>query len=189
MEESKLLVLLTTEPERGVEQLIHTYGPAVHTICHSMLAGNPPEEIEEAVSDVFVNIWQHRDRIRTDGTCSLKSYLYAVARNVCRDRLRAAKTTPLSLDRALEDGLEPASPELVDDSVVSEWLQGEVLASLEELGEPERSIIIERYYLGRSVKDIAERTHFPTKKVENVLYRGKLKLRTVLQKKGVTPYG
>ena len=44
---------------------------------------------------MFVNIWQHRDRIRTDNGCSLKSYLYAVARNVARDRLRAAKSAPL----------------------------------------------------------------------------------------------
>ena len=74
----------------------------MHKICRSILADLPPEEIEEAESDVFVNIWQHRDRIRTDNGCSLKSYLYAVARNVARDRLRAAKSAPLSLDRALE---------------------------------------------------------------------------------------
>lgn len=46
---------------------------------------------------MFVNIWQHRDRIRTDNGCSLKSYLYAVARNVARDRLRAEKSAPLSV--------------------------------------------------------------------------------------------
>ena len=175
MDERTLLAMLTTEPERGVEQLIRTYGPAVHKICRSILAGLPPEEIEEAVSDVFVNVWQHRDRIRLDGACSLKSYLYAVARNAARDRLRALRPSPLS-------------PELTDDNVVSDWLQDEVLTSLEELGEPERSIFLERYYLGRSVKDIAERLHFPTKKVENILYRGKLRLREILKKKGVTPY-
>lgn len=188
MDERTLLAMLTTEPERGVEQLIRTYGPAVHKICRSILAGLPPEEIEEAVSDVFVNVWQHRDRIRLDEACSLKSYLYAVARNAARDRLRALRPSPLSLERALEDGIEPPSPELTDDNVVSDWLQDEVLTSLEELGEPERSIFLERYYLGRSVKDIAERLHFPTKKVENILYRGKLRLREILKKKGVTPY-
>lgn len=188
MDERTLLEMLTTKPERGVEQLIHIYGPAVHKICRSILAGLPPEEIEEAESDVFVNIWQHRDRIRLDEACSLKSYLYAVARNVSRDRLRALKPSALSLDLALEDGIEPQSPELTEDNVVNDWLQDQVLASLEELGEPERNVFLERYYLGRSVKNIAERMDYPTKKVENILYRGKLRLREILKKKGVTPY-
>ncbi|MCR5376648.1 MAG: sigma-70 family RNA polymerase sigma factor [Lachnospiraceae bacterium] len=188
MDESTLLKKLTSEPGRGLEQLIQTYGPAVHKICRSILADLPPEEIEEAESDVFVNIWQHRDRIRTDNGCSLKSYLYAVARNVARDRLRAAKSAPLSLDRALENGIEPESGELTDDNVVREWLQDEVLTSLAELGEPEHGIFLERYYLGRSAKAIAKRRGLPQKKVENLLYRGKAKLRQILSKKGVTPY-
>lgn len=188
MDERRLLKMLTEQPERGVEQLIHTYGRAVHKICASILAGFPPEEIEEAESDVFVNVWTHRDRIRPDEKCSLKSYLFAIARNVSRDRLRAAKQAPLSLDQALADGIEPSSPELTDDNVVQDWLQGEMLTSLEELGEPDQSVFLLRYYLGLSIKDIAERLSLPPKKVENILYRGKQKLRTILHRKGVTPY-
>ena len=188
MDEANLLHMLTTDPERGVGQLIRAYGPAVHKICGSILAGFPPEEVEEAEADVFVNIWKHRDSIRTDGDFSLKSYLYTTARNVSRDRLRKAKPAPCSVEEAMEDGIEPQSPESVDDSVVQEWLQSTVLASLEELGEPERSVFLERYYLGRSVKDIAKDLDLPVKKVENILYRGKSKLRAILDKKGVTDY-
>ncbi len=188
MDERKLIQMLTTQPERGVEQLIHTYGRAVHKICASILAGYPPEEVEEAESDVFVNVWTHRDRIRPDEGCSLKSYLFAIARNISRNRLKATKQAPFSLDRALEDGIEPQSPELTDDNVVNDWLQGEMLTSLEELGEPDRTVFLLRYYLGRSVKDVAEQLSLPPKKVENILYRGKLKLRSILHKKGVTPY-
>ena len=63
-----------------------------------------------------------------------------------------------------------------------------MLTSLAELGEPEHGIFLERYYLGRSAKAIAERRGLPQKKVENLLYRGKTKLRQILSKKGVTPY-
>ncbi len=188
MDENDLLHMLTTDPERGVGQLIRAYGPAVHKICGSILAGFPQEEVEEAEADVFVNIWKHRESIRIGDNLSLKGYLYTTARNVSRDRLRKAKPALCSVEEAMEDGIELRSPESVDDSVVQEWLQSTLLASLEELGEPERSVFLERYYLGRSVKNIATGLDLPAKKVENILYRGKARLRAILDRKGVTSY-
>ena len=81
MDEQQLLDLLQTDPEQGMRQIIHVYGPAVHKICSVLLAGRPREETEEAEADVFVKLWKNRERVRLSEKYSLKSYLFAIARN------------------------------------------------------------------------------------------------------------
>ncbi len=188
MDEQRLLTLLKTDSEQGMRQMIHVYGPPVHKICASILAGRQCEEIEEAEADVFVKLWQHRDRVQLSETYSLKSYLFAIARNVCRDRLRNASPETLSLEVAAENGLEPESSERTEDNATGQWLRETVLSAINELKEPTRSVFYSRYYEGRTVRDIATHLHFSEKKVENILHRGKSKLRSILAEKGVTSY-
>ena len=188
MDEQSLLSLLQSDPEQGLRQIIRIYGPAVHKICTSFLAGRQREELEEAEADVFVNLWKYRERIRLSETYSLKSYLFAIARNVSKDRLRNAAPETLSLDVAVANGTEPEAPRRTEDIAAERWLQATVAASLAELGEPAKSVFQKRYYEKRSVKEIAADLGLSEKKVENILHRGKSKLRSILAKKGVTSY-
>ena len=188
MDEQSLLNLLQTDPEQGMRQIIQSYGPAVHKICASFLAGRPREELEETEADVFVKLWKYRERIRLGETYSLKSYLFAIARNVSKDRLRNVAPETLSLDAAAENGTEPESPRRTEDIAAERWLRTTVAASLAELGEPAQSVFRARYYERHSVKEIAADLGLSEKKVENILHRGKSKLRSILAKKGVTSY-
>ncbi|MBO4669530.1 MAG: sigma-70 family RNA polymerase sigma factor [Lachnospiraceae bacterium] len=188
MDEQSLLNLLQSDPEQGMRQIIRIYGPAVHKICASFLAGRQREELEEAEADVFVNLWKYRERIRLSETYSLKSYLFAIARNVSKDRLRNAAPETLSLDVAVANGTEPEAPRRTEDIAAERWLQATVAASLAELGEPAKSVFQKRYYEKRSVKEIAADLGLSEKKVENILHRGRSKLRSILAKKGVTSY-
>ena len=188
MDEQSLLSLLQSDPEQGLRQIIRIYGPAVHKICASFLAGRPHEELEETEADVFVKLWKYREKVRLGETYSLKSYLFAIARNVSKDRLRTAEPEMLSLDAALENGTEPEAPRRTEDIAAERWLQATVAASLAELGEPAQSVFQKRYYEKRSVKEIAADLGLSEKNVENILHRGKSKLRSILAKKGVTSY-
>ena len=97
MDENALLQLLKDNAERGLQAIIETYGPAVHKICSSYLSGCRQEDIEEAESDVYVKLWKHRESIIINETYSLKSYLFAIARNTCIDRQRSVQPETLSL--------------------------------------------------------------------------------------------
>ena len=44
----------------------------------------PPEDLEEVLSDVFVNLWNGRARIEGE----IRPYLAAIARNAARQKLR-----------------------------------------------------------------------------------------------------
>ena len=175
MDEQQLLDLLKTDPEQGMQQIIHVYGPAVHKICSVLLAGRPREETEEAEADVFVKLWKNRERVRLSEKYSLKSYLFAIARNASKDRLRSLKPEMLSLDAVTDLGIEPESPARLEDLAAKRWLQEAVTSAVSELDEPARSIFRERFYEQRSVKEIAAHLDLPEKKVENILHRGKSK--------------
>ena len=112
----------------------------------------------------------------------------AIARNVCKDRLRSASPETLSLELAAESGLEPESSERTEDNVAEHWLHETILSAIGELEDPARSVFYERYYEGRSVRDIALHLQLSEKKTENILHRGKSKLRSILAEKGVTSY-
>ncbi|MBR6018833.1 MAG: sigma-70 family RNA polymerase sigma factor [Lachnospiraceae bacterium] len=188
MDDQSLLNLLQTDAEQGMRLAIRVYGPAVHKICASYLAGRPREELEEAEADVFVRLWKYRERIKLSETYPLRSYLFAIARNVSKDRLHRTRPDTLSLDAALEDGIEPEAPECTEEAATEGWLKDAVAASVAELDEPARSVFRERYYERRSVKEIAAHLDLPEKKVENILHRDRAKLRALLAEKGVTSY-
>lgn len=55
-----------------------------------------------------------------------------------------------------------------------------ILEALDHLKEPDKEIIIRRYFFNERPKVISEKMSLPSKKIENKLYQGKLKLKTIL---------
>ena len=92
MDDTALLKLLKDNPERGLQTIIQIYGPAVHKICSFCMSGYQQQDIEEAESDVYVKLWKHRESVIINENYSLKSYLFAIARNTCIDRQCTARS-------------------------------------------------------------------------------------------------
>lgn len=67
------------------------YGGAVATICRNFLYDCGKEDVEEAIADTFTNFWKKSMDFVLNDTFSLKSYIYAIARNVARDKRRKLK--------------------------------------------------------------------------------------------------
>lgn len=66
----------------------------------------PPEDMEEVLSDVFVSLWNSRERLKGE----VKPYLAAIARNAARQKLRQFRPMEaLPEDRELAD--EAPQPE------------------------------------------------------------------------------
>lgn len=68
---------------------------------------------------------------------------------------------------------------IVDD-ILKEETRRTLLAAINALGEPDREILIRRYYYEQKPKEIALALDMSVKQIDNRLYQTKLKLREVL---------
>ena len=176
----QLALLLKNDPARGLEAALHQYGGAVKTICSAILNPACPQEIEEAVSDTFLALWQELDRY--DPQRPLSAWLYGIARRTAINRRRAlARQAPQS---QLPDDCPGEDFDLTDQAAARENARL-LRQAVEELPPPDQEIFIRRYYLYERVKDIAARLGLPEKSVENRLFRGRQRLRRELLERGV----
>lgn len=184
MGDQELLSLLEQNPEVGIHELMNLYGGAVQTICRNFLYDCPDYDIEEAVADTFIHFWKNRAGFVPDSRHSVKCYLYAIARNSARDKRRKLKKQeyfPLeevSLELPSEMDVEGEFEKQKNEEIVHECLK--------KMAEPDRSIFIYRYFYGFQIRKIAEIMELTPKKVENILYRGKEKLRISLMEGGIS---
>lgn len=184
MKDDALLKLIKKKPEQGIHELMNCYGGAVGTICRNFLRDFPEDDIEEAIADTFIHFWKNSENFKLKEGYSLKSYLYAIARNVARDKRRQTK-------RADIYSLEELSLELPDDynlenEFVRRQSEATLHACLKQMKEPDKSIFLYRYFYGFSRKEIAEKFSLTVKQVENILYRGKEKLRKDLTERRIS---
>ena len=132
------------------------------------------EEIEECVADAFVYLWQHPERF-DPARGTLKSWLAIIARSRAADRARQIArrgTVQLGENVAADD--EP-----LDELLISEE-RGNVQNAVGALREPDREIIVRRYYSGQKPGEIALAMDMSVSQVNNRLYRAKKQLKSAL---------
>lgn len=180
IDEWELPRLIQREPERGMILTIQLYGNPVRTICRNILADCGSAEVEDAVSECFVSIWQAVSRFDPNLGSSFRSYCYGIARTTALAKRRKLRKEPvLLLEESVfssENGEEEFS-RLEEEELVHE--------AVEMMSEPDRTIFLLRYFYFYKVKEIAERLGLPPKKVENILSRRKKDLEMILTEGGL----
>ncbi len=63
MDERSLLTLLQKRPNEGMKELMRQYMGYCYYIVRNKLSEFPQEDIEECVSDVFVDAYRYREKI------------------------------------------------------------------------------------------------------------------------------
>ena len=107
---------------------------------------NNAHDAEELVSTVFLKIVQKLDHFDPE-KASLSTWVYTITRNTVTDHFRTHRTMVAFEDYMLDD---VAEPELSDDAL-------EALAdALLTLKEKERDLIVLHYYMGHTLKVVAD---------------------------------
>ncbi len=143
------------------------YGFAVRSLGDSGLA-------EEAVQETFVRAWRAGDRFDPK-IGSLRTWLFAILRNVVIDLGRARAVRP----GVAEGGIEP-SVEPLEEALLS-W---QVEEAMRRIGEDHRRVIVETYYKGRPYSEVAEELGVPEGTIKSRVYYGLRALRVVLEEMG-----
>ena len=134
---------------------------------------------EDVVQETLLRAWRHPD-VLARGTDATRAWLFTVARNLVIDDARSARSRR-EVPTKDEDG-GGAVPDRTD-AVLDSILVADALASL---SVEHRQIVVDAYFLGHTVPEIARRHSIPEGTAKSRLHYGLRGLRLALQERGVT---
>jgi RNA polymerase sigma-70 factor (ECF subfamily) len=143
------------------------------------------EEARDLCQEAFIKAYRHLGTFKQEARFS--SWLYQIALNLCRDRLRRRKLrTTVSLDELDEGGHSKVetgpSP---FDVLEGRDLSRRVAAAVAALPEEQREVIVLKEYQGLTFLEIATVLDVPISTVKTRLYRGLVLLRGRLEREGI----
>jgi RNA polymerase sigma-70 factor, ECF subfamily len=152
---------------------------AVHRIL-----GNE-EEARDVCQEAFLKAYRALDSFKSEARFS--SWLYQIALNLCRDRLRRRRgRTMVSLDEVEQAGAPLAARRpSAHDLVEAGDLARTVATAIAALPEEQQEVIILKEYQELTFAQIAEVLGLPASTVKTRLYRGLSQLRIALERQGV----
>lgn len=163
--------------EDALGEIIDRYTAYVWTIVWNIVSCKMKQcDAKAVVSEVFYILWKNAERIRPD---KLKPYLSRIARSRALDALKAVHGETVLEDDELDIPVAGAESE------VMRRIELQALRdTLDELGEPDRTIFIRHYYYYRTTSDIADAMGMKVSTVQSRLRRGREKLRRKLTEGG-----
>jgi len=172
MKDEVLSELLKTDAEHGMRLVMKRYTGIVHAVIRRHLSPAFSSDIEDVVADTFCEFYQTLSRW-DPSRGSIKAYLCTIARHNAIDFLRHRQAPPLPLDEALltEDGaFFDAGP---DEALFKKVLIEAILS----LDKTDRDIVMRKYYLGESTKEIASSLGMTVSAIDTRAHRAIQKLR------------
>jgi RNA polymerase sigma-70 factor (ECF subfamily) len=143
------------------------------------------EEARDAAQEAFLKAYRALPGFK--GEARFSSWLYRIAVNLCRDRLRRRKGRRLVSLEALEEGgpvIAARGPE-TQDLIQQLDLRRAVRRAIGALPEEQREILILKEYQGLTFLEIAQALELPVSTVKTRLYRGLVQLRLQLEDEGI----
>jgi len=175
----ELLELLHNKPERGLKMMMNNYMALIYTIIFNKLSSMySKEDIEECVSDVFFEVFRYRNRIDLQKG-SIKAFLAVIAKRKAIDMYRKNKNNNHIPIDDISQSLYTAEDEVADSILLNES-NLELIDAIKSLGEPDSEIIIRKYYLSQSSKDISKNIGLKVNTIDKKVSRCIQKLKKVL---------
>lgn len=182
LRDEAVITAIANHDEVVMAGVIRKYSRLLWPIASAVLGNvGSEQDVEECVADAFIYLWEHPQKFDAKrGT--LKTLLCIIARSRAIDRYREImrrNTVPIE-EAVLSAGAG------VQEELLREETKRELLAAVKALEEPNREILLRRYYHDQKPKEIALAMGLTVKQVDNSLFRSKRQLRDALTAKGGT---
>lgn len=176
--EIKLLHNLKNKKRNCLEDVIKLYTPYVSVVIYNTIGSiAPKEDIEEAISDTFLQLWKNADSIDEEKGC-IRSYIGAVARNTAKNKLRTIRVNEELDENIVSDSDNP------QDILLKNEDRKFLLDMIAALGEPDSEIFLRYYYYNEKIRTISDVMNINVSTVKSKLSRGKEKLKNAIMQNG-----
>jgi RNA polymerase sigma factor (sigma-70 family) len=164
----------------AVEACMDRYGGLVWTLARRMLSDR--HAVEDAVQDIFVDIWRHADRFDPQAG-SEATFIATITRRRLIDRLRKMGRQPGS--RTIDESGGVVVAERIDVSRAPVLSEEAALARqvLSELSEDQQRVLQLSIFHGQSHEKIAAATGLPLGTVKTHARRGLIRIREAIARR------
>ena len=159
-----------------MEKMINKYKGYIRTVISNEAKEYLSEEdIDEAISDVFINIWHNKNRMLESK--NLKNYIVGISKNVTRNKIKEKikKYSEIELNEDIVSDTEDLEL-ILNNNQIAEAIKEE----LNNLSEDEYKVFCNYYYLDKSTKDIAYELKMSEINIRVKLHRIRNKLKNNL---------
>jgi RNA polymerase sigma-70 factor, ECF subfamily len=163
------------EDDEDLRQAYSRYAGELFGLARRTL--DDPGLAEEAVQETFLRAWRAAHRF-DPGLGSLRTWLFAICRNIIVDLSRARAARPRVVEGEPLD--HPAPVDDLDQVLTSTGLE----AALQQISERHRVVLIEVHLNGRPIADVATELGVPPGTIYSRLYYGLKALGVVLEEAG-----
>jgi RNA polymerase sigma-70 factor (ECF subfamily) len=161
----------------AVGALIRRYHIYVYRLCGLVMRNE--QDAEDMTQETFIRASRALPRFEIRQGVSFEAWLYRIAVNCCRSRMRRKWYQVLPWPNpAPQLTIEPE--EQPDRLMMRGERRNEILEAVDTLGNKHRLVVILRYYAGLSNEEIAQALNIPSGTVRSRLHTARQRLKAIL---------
>ena len=164
--------------ESALDEIITKMTPIISGIIYNISRGSlSSADIEEITADTFITLWYGRDKIISE---RIEGYICTIAKNKTKNKIR---------DTKFRQAIDIEEVVVEDDMIVSGKIETEdaeraLNHALDELGEPDREIILRYFFYYQTSSKIGTELGMNPQTVRTKIKRSKEKLKKLLVERG-----
>jgi RNA polymerase sigma-70 factor, ECF subfamily len=162
--------------DEGVRAVYAAHGPELFRFALRSLGDRGLAE--EAVQETFVRAWQASNRF-DEALGSLRTWLFAIVRNVVIDLSRARAVRP-----SLAAGGRTDDQIVLDDDIENVLVAWQIEEALQKLSDEHRDALVEVHYKARLYQEVAHDLGVPVGTVKSRVYYALKAMRLALEELG-----
>ncbi len=163
-----------------MQQVHDEHADVLWRFCLS-LVGHDRARAEDVTQETLLRAWRH-GAILDSPPAAVRSWLFTVARNIVIDDWRSRRARPETSVAEVPEQRRALDDDESDQLLLS-WV---VTEALTHLSEDHRTVLLECYYRGRPVAEVARRLSVPPGTVKSRTHYALRALRLALEEMGVT---
>lgn len=174
--DNELISEIRKRNRNAFEILVKRYSKPIYYLAYNILnVCGTKEDMEECVSDVFLEIWQKIDQFDTrKGSFRTWILILAKYKALAYKRRLSALAVDNIEDYQLEDSYD------VEQQVIERETQEKLVETINTFSALDKELFVRRYYFGESIHNLMRSLELSRSAVDNRLFRSRKTIKEVL---------